>query len=123
MSMKFEVHKTQCGFLRALNGMPSMSHGVWDSWVLIPSGRTGSIVVCEGGTAELECPHGMVISIALANYGRYSARVCYENEELDDVVPMTQCHNPKTMPTLRKRRARLLTAAAPAAVVAYGSRG
>ncbi|KAK6055090.1 hypothetical protein COOONC_07404 [Cooperia oncophora] len=62
----------------------------------------GSIVVCEGGTAELVCPRGMVISIALANYGRYSARVCYDNEELDDVVPMTQCHNPRTMPTLRK---------------------
>ncbi|KAK6027062.1 hypothetical protein OSTOST_06916 [Ostertagia ostertagi] len=62
----------------------------------------GSIVVCEGGTAELVCPRGMVISIALANYGRYSARVCYENEELDDVVPMTQCHNPRTMPTLKK---------------------
>ncbi|RCN46907.1 hypothetical protein ANCCAN_07086 [Ancylostoma caninum] len=63
----------------------------------------GSIVVCEGGTAELVCPRGMVISIALANYGRYSARVCYENDDLDDVVPMTQCHNPRTMPTLRKR--------------------
>ncbi|EPB70462.1 hypothetical protein ANCCEY_10444 [Ancylostoma ceylanicum] len=62
-----------------------------------------SIVVCEGGTAELVCPRGMVISIALANYGRYSARVCYENDDLDDVVPMTQCHNPRTMPTLRKR--------------------
>ncbi|VDM78493.1 unnamed protein product [Strongylus vulgaris] len=65
--------------------------------------QAGSIVVCEGGTAELVCPRGTVISIALANYGRYSARVCYENEDLDDVVPMTQCHNPKTMPTLRKR--------------------
>ncbi|ETN84502.1 hypothetical protein NECAME_17126 [Necator americanus] len=63
----------------------------------------GSIVVCEGGVAELACPRGTVISIALANYGRYSARVCYENEDLDDVVPMAQCHNPRTMPTLRKR--------------------
>ncbi|VDL65061.1 unnamed protein product [Nippostrongylus brasiliensis] len=56
-----------------------------------------------GGPAELECPRGQVISIALANYGRYSARVCYDNEDLDEVVPMTQCHNPRTMPTLRKR--------------------
>uniref|UniRef100_A0A0K0CTC0 Latrophilin Cirl n=1 Tax=Angiostrongylus cantonensis TaxID=6313 RepID=A0A0K0CTC0_ANGCA len=62
----------------------------------------GSIVVCEGGTAELVCPRGTVISIALANYGRYSARVCYENEELDVVVPMTQCHNPKTVLALQK---------------------
>ncbi|VDM57763.1 unnamed protein product [Angiostrongylus costaricensis] len=64
---------------------------------------SGSIVVCEGGTAELVCPRGTVISISLANYGRYSARVCYENEELDVVVPMTQCHNPKTVPALQKR--------------------
>ncbi|KJH45667.1 hypothetical protein DICVIV_08283 [Dictyocaulus viviparus] len=65
--------------------------------------KSYSIVVCEGGTAELVCPLGTVIIIVLANYGRYSARVCYENEDLDDVVPMAQCHNPKTMPTLRRR--------------------
>ncbi|KAE9418429.1 hypothetical protein Angca_009612 [Angiostrongylus cantonensis] len=86
-----------CVFLFFYTVLPPLSYAEITS-----SQSNSSIVVCEGGTAELVCPRGTVISIALANYGRYSARVCYENEELDVVVPMTQCHNPKTVLALQK---------------------
>ncbi|KAE9549181.1 hypothetical protein FO519_007606 [Halicephalobus sp. NKZ332] len=65
-----------------------------------PPNSPTALTVCEGETAKLSCPNGTVVSIQLANYGRFSVTPC--NPDADPSL-MTSCVNDRTLPILRER--------------------
>uniref|UniRef100_A0A7E4ULD6 Latrophilin Cirl n=1 Tax=Panagrellus redivivus TaxID=6233 RepID=A0A7E4ULD6_PANRE len=58
------------------------------------------VTKCEGETAKLSCPDGLVIDIALANYGRFSVNPC-NPDGLTNLS--TACLNKDTLDIVKER--------------------
>ncbi|CAI4221029.1 unnamed protein product [Auanema sp. JU1783] len=62
-----------------------------------------NIYVCEGDEAFLQCPPGQVIKIELANFGRFSLKVCIDPSAVEDYLDDTICRNPRTLGIMQKK--------------------
>ena len=61
---------------------------------------------CEGTTLDISCEPGTAINLVRANFGRFSANICLDNDDSNvnnEELKKTNCIQPTTLRIVKSR--------------------